>query len=36
MERLGQVFENPTAHTVDFDNALTGGVSSNTVYVATR
>lgn len=36
MERLGQVFENPIAHTVDFDNALTGGVSSNTVYVATR
>lgn len=36
MERLGQVFENPAAHTVDFDNALTGGVSSNTVYVATR
>ena len=36
MERLGQVFENPVAHTVDFDNALTGGVSSNTVYVATR
>lgn len=36
MERLGQVFENPIAHAVDFDNALTGGVSSNTVYVATR
>jgi len=36
MERLGQVFENPVAHAVDFDNALTGGVSSNTVYVATR
>lgn len=36
MTRLGDVFENPVAHTVDFDNALTGGVSSNTVYVATR
>lgn len=36
MQRLGQVFENPIAHAVDFDNALTGGVSSNTVYVATR
>ena len=36
MESLGQVFENPTAHVVDFDNALTGGVSSNTVYVGTR
>ncbi|QYH36356.1 spermidine synthase [Salinibacterium sp. M195] len=36
MGRLGQVFENPTAHAVDFDNALTGGVSSNTVYVAIR
>ncbi|MGV8856963.1 spermidine synthase [Rhodoglobus sp.] len=36
MDRLGQVFANPLAHAVDFDNALTGGVSSNTVYVATR
>tara|TARA_R110002051_G_scaffold305021_1_gene374731 strand:- start:14228 stop:14944 length:717 start_codon:yes stop_codon:yes gene_type:complete len=36
MESLGHVFENPTAHVVDFDNALTGGVSSNTVYVGTR
>ncbi|TQL48224.1 hypothetical protein FB562_1311 [Homoserinimonas aerilata] len=35
MTRLGEVFENPVAHTVDFDNALTRGVSSNTVYVAT-
>ncbi|HMM82599.1 MAG TPA: spermidine synthase [Terrimesophilobacter sp.] len=34
--RLGTVFETSIAHTVDFDNALTGGVSSNTVYVATR
>ena len=36
MARLAEVFDNPVAHTVDFDNALTGGVSSNTVYVATR
>jgi len=36
MERLGQVFNNPTAHAVAFNNALTGGISSNTVYVATR
>ncbi len=36
MARLGAVFESPIAHVVDFDNALTGGVSSNTVYVATR
>ena len=36
MTRLGSVFDNPVAHAVDFDNALTGGVSSNTVYVATR
>ncbi len=35
MARLGAVFGNPIAHIVDFDNALTGGVSSNTVYVAT-
>lgn len=34
MARLGDVFDNPIAHIVDFDNALTGGVSSNTVYVA--
>lgn len=34
MVRLGSVFEGAIAHTVDFDNALTGGVSSNTVYVA--
>ena len=31
---LGQVFEGPTAHVVEFDNHLTGGRSSNTVYVA--
>lgn len=36
MERLGSVFENPTAHNIEFDNALTGGVSSNTVYVGTK
>ena len=36
MTRLGSVFAHPIAHVVDFDNALTGGVSSNTVYVATR
>jgi len=36
MTRLGSVFYNPIAHAVNFDNALTGGVSSNTVYVATR
>lgn len=36
MTRLASVFDKPVAHTVDFDNALTGGISSNTVYVATR
>ena len=36
MGRLGAVFDNPIAHIVDFDNALTGSVSSNTVYVGTR
>lgn len=36
LARLGSVFAGPIAHTVAFDNALTGGVSSNTVYVATR
>ena len=36
MERLASEFDNPVAHKVDFDNALTGGVSSNTVYVAAR
>lgn len=34
MERLGAVFATTTAHIVDFDNPLTGGISSNTVYVA--
>ena len=33
---LGAVFDRPEAHVVEFDNALTGGVSSNTVYVASR
>jgi spermidine synthase len=36
MSRLDEVFVGVVAHTVDFDNALTGGVSSNTVYVARR
>lgn len=36
MTRLGSVFVSPVAHTVDFDNVLTGGTSSNTVYVAAR
>lgn len=36
MARLGTVFEGPAAHVVDFANPLTGGVSSNTVYVAGR
>jgi len=31
---LAAVFDRPVAHVVDFDNALTGGTSSNTVYVA--
>jgi spermidine synthase len=34
MVTLAAVFDAPAAHVVDFDNALTGGVSSNTVYVA--
>ena len=33
---LGDVFATATAHVVAFDNHLTGGRSSNTVYVATR
>ena len=32
---LGAVFPGVDAHVIDFANALTGGVSSNTVYVAT-
>lgn len=31
---LRAVFDDVAAHVVDFDNAVTGGVSSNTVYVA--
>ena len=34
MAELGQVFDAGAAHVVDFDNPVTGGVSSNTVYVA--
>lgn len=33
MAVLREVFDDCAAHTVDFDNALTGGRSSNTVYV---
>lgn len=33
MAKLIAVFDEPTAHVVDFPNALTGGTSSNTVYV---
>ncbi|SFS14335.1 hypothetical protein SAMN04487846_2900 [Microbacterium sp. cf046] len=33
MAVLGAVFDLPAAHIVDFDNPLTGGTSSNTVYV---
>lgn len=36
LTRLSSVFDNPVAHTVDFANPLTRGVSSNTVYVVTR
>lgn len=36
LTRMNRVFDNVAAHVVDFDNALTGGVSSNTVYVAIR
>lgn len=36
MARLGTVFDRPAAHVVDFANPLTGGGSSNTVYVAVR
>jgi len=34
MVDLNAVFDDAVAHVVDFDNPLTGGVSSNTVYVA--
>lgn len=33
---LTAVFDDCRAHVVDFDNRLTGGVSSNTVYVGVR
>ena len=33
---LAAVFDDTRAHVVDFDNRLTGGVSSNTVYVGVR
>jgi spermidine synthase len=36
MTTLSDVFTNAVAHVVDFDNPLTGGVSSNTVYVAAK
>jgi spermidine synthase len=36
MTTLSSVFDDGTAHVVTFDNRLTGGTSSNTVYVATR
>ena len=34
MVELNAVFDDAAAHVVDFDNPVTGGVSSNTVYVA--
>lgn len=34
MVELNEVFDDAVAHVVDFDNPVTGGVSSNTVYVA--
>lgn len=36
MIELAAVFDDAAAHVVDFANRLTGGVSSNTVYVARR
>ena len=36
MVTLAAVFDDCRAHVVDFDNRLTGGVSSNTVYVGIR
>lgn len=36
MAVLSSIFDASAAHVVDFDNHLTGGTSSNTVYVATR
>jgi hypothetical protein len=31
---MALVFADPVAHVLNFDNPLTDGVSSNTVYVA--
>ena len=36
MAVMALVFDSPRAHVVDFDNPVTGGVSSNTVYVGRR
>lgn len=36
MTTLSSVFDDSASHIVDFDNRLTGGISSNTVYVAVR
>ncbi|WP_110589514.1 spermidine synthase [Microbacterium suaedae] len=36
MTELEAVFDASAAHVVDFDNPVTGGVSSNTVYVGRR
>ncbi len=33
MTRMNAVFDDTAAHVIDFDNPVTGGVSSNTVYV---
>lgn len=33
MVEMDAVFDDATAHVVDFENAVTGGMSSNTVYV---
>jgi hypothetical protein len=32
--RLDRVFAQAEAHTIEFDNAITGGSSKGTVYVA--
>ncbi|KQO97088.1 spermidine synthase [Leifsonia sp. Leaf264] len=34
LARMARVFADPVAHVVDFANPITGGTSSNTVYVA--
>lgn len=36
LKTFAAVFDDTRAHVVDFDNRLTGGVSSNTVYVGIR